>query len=247
MQDEDGSRIGEAEPTTSHSRVSLRRGASIGCAGNDRPGSAQVAVTPAAGATVLSMSATLPLTGEPEADELLASDPLALMIGMLLDQQFPMERAFVAPYRLRERLGGRLDAAEIATTPPDELEAVFRTPPALHRFHGSMARRTQALCQYLVDHYGGDASALWKDVESGAELLRRVRALPGFGEQKAKIFCALLAKRFGITPAGWQEATRPYSDDQPRSVADIDSPDALERVRAWKRTMRAQRDNKAGD
>jgi uncharacterized HhH-GPD family protein len=186
------------------------------------------------------MSPTLPLTGEPEADELLAKDPLALILGMLLDQQFPMERAFVAPYRLRERLGGRLDAAEIASMDPDRLEEVFRTPPALHRFHGAMAKRAQALCQTLVDEWGGDAAALWRDASSGSELVKRLRSLPGFGAQKAKVFAALLAKRFGVRPEGWEQATSPYSDDQPRSVADIDSPDSLARVREWKRTMKIQ-------
>lgn len=190
------------------------------------------------------MRATLPITGDPDADKLLAEEPLALVIGMLLDQQFPMERAFLSPYLLRERLGGRLDAAEIAAMPPEDLEEVFKGPPALHRFPGSMAQRTQAVCQYLVDNYGGDAGALWGDVDSddvsGAELFRRVHAIPGFGKQKAKIFCALLAKRFGIKPPGWEEAASPYSDDQPRSAADIDSPEAVDQVRTWKRTMKAQ-------
>jgi uncharacterized HhH-GPD family protein len=190
------------------------------------------------------MTPSLPLTGEPDADDFLVRDPLALLLGMLLDQQFPMERAFIAPFRLQERLGGRLDAAEIAAMPPADLEEVFREPPVLHRFYGSMAKRTQALCQYLVDTYGADAAAVWRGAESGElsgrDMLRRVNALPGFGEQKAKIFCALLAKRFGITPAGWEEATAPYSDDKPRSVADIDSPEAVEQVRTWKRTMKAQ-------
>lgn len=185
------------------------------------------------------MSVTLPVTGEPEADDLLANDPLALVIGMLLDQQIPMDRAFVAPYRLRERLGGRLDCAEIATLEPDKLETVFRTPPALHRFWGSMGKRTQALCQYLVDHYDGDAAAVWADPQSGAELLARVQALPGFGDEKAKIFTALLAKRFGVRPDGWEQATSPFSDDEPRSIADVDSPENLERVRAWKKAKRA--------
>jgi uncharacterized HhH-GPD family protein len=185
------------------------------------------------------MSVTLPVTGEPEADDLLVNDPLALIIGMLLDQQIPMDRAFVAPYRLRERLGGRFNAATIATLPPDELERVFRTPPALHRFWGSMGKRTQALCQYLVDTYDGDAGAVWASPASGTELLARVRALPGFGDEKAKIFTALLAKRFGVRPEGWEQATSPFSDDEPRSIADVDSPENLERVRAWKKAKRA--------
>jgi uncharacterized HhH-GPD family protein len=186
------------------------------------------------------MSAMLPVTGDPEADKLLVEEPLALMIGMLLDQQVPMEWAFAGPRTLRDRMGGRLDAADIAVTPPAELEALFKGPPALHRFPGSMAKRTQALCQYLVDDYGGDAAAVWSGVADGRELVARVRALPGFGADKSKIFSALLAKRFGVRPPGWEQATAPFSDDQPRSVADIDSTEALQQVRAWKKAMKAQ-------
>jgi len=183
---------------------------------------------------------TLPVTGDPEADKLLVDDPLALTIGMLLDQQVPMEWAFSGPLRLRDKLGGRLDATEIAALDPAELEAIFKGPPALHRYPGSMAKRTQALCQYLVEHYGGDAAAVWAGVDNGGELLRRVRALPGFGADKARIFTALLAKRFGVRPPGWEQATAPFSDDQPRSVADVDSPESLQRVRSWKKAMKAQ-------
>jgi uncharacterized HhH-GPD family protein len=186
------------------------------------------------------MAAAIPVTGNPEADQLLTDEPLALMIGMLLDQQVPMEWAFAGPLRLRERLGGRLDAAEIAAYDPDALDKVFRGPPAVHRFPGSMAKRTQALCQHLVDHYGGDAAAVWAGVADGRELVRRVNALPGYGGEKAKIFSALLAKRFGVRPPGWEQATAPFSDDQPRSVADIDSAESLARVRAWKKAMKAQ-------
>jgi uncharacterized HhH-GPD family protein len=182
----------------------------------------------------------LPVTGDPEADKLLVDDPLALTIGMLLDQQVPMEWAFSGPLRLRDKLGGRLDAAEIAALDPATLEAMFKGPPALHRYPGSMAKRTQALSQYLVDNYGGDAAAVWTGVDDGAELLRRVRALPGFGADKSKIFMAMLAKRFGVRPPGWEQATAPFSDDQPRSVADIDSPETLQRVRSWKKAMKAQ-------
>ena len=183
---------------------------------------------------------SLPVTGDPEADKLLVDDPLALMIGMLLDQQVPMEWAFGAPLRLKERLGGRLDAAEIAAMDPVKVEEVFKGPPALHRFPGSMGKRTQALCQHLVDRYRGDAAAVWTGVDDGAELLRRVRALPGYGAEKAKIFTALLAKRFGVRPAGWEQATAPFSDEEPRSVADIDSAETLQRVRSWKKAMKAQ-------
>jgi uncharacterized HhH-GPD family protein len=187
----------------------------------------------------------LPVTGDPEADKLLVDDPLALTIGMLLDQQVPMEWAFSGPLRLRDKLGGRLDAAEIAALDPATLETMFKGPPALHRYPGSMAKRTQALSQYLVDNYGGDAAAVWTGVDDGAELLRRVRALPGFGADKSKIFTAMLAKRFGVRPPGWEQATAPFSDDQPRSVADIDSPETLQRVRSWKKAMKAEGNTKS--
>ncbi|HEY8526756.1 MAG TPA: HhH-GPD-type base excision DNA repair protein [Acidimicrobiales bacterium] len=190
-------------------------------------------------------SASLPVTGDPEADQLLVDDPLALLIGMLLDQQVPMEWAFRAPLTLRERLGGTLDAATIAATDPGKLEEIFKGPPALHRFPGSMAKRVQALCQTLVDEYGGSAEAVWAGVDSGKELLARVKALPGFGVEKSKIFTALLAKRFGIRPAGWEEATHPFSDDQPRSVADISSREAFDQVRAWKKMMKSQGKSKS--
>jgi uncharacterized HhH-GPD family protein len=188
---------------------------------------------------------SLPVTSDPEANQLLVDDPLALMIGMLLDQQVPMEWAFAAPLKLRERLGGKLDAATIAATDPDKLGEIFKGPPALHRFPGSMAKRVQALCQTLVDDYGGDAAAVWADPGSGAELLGRVKALPGFGVEKAKIFTALLAKRFGVTPAGWEQATHPFSDGEPRSVADIGSRDDFQQVRAWKKMMRSQGKSKS--
>jgi uncharacterized HhH-GPD family protein len=186
------------------------------------------------------LNGDLYITGDAEADGLLNRDGTALLIGMQLDQQVPMEWAFSGPLRLRDKLGGRLDAAEIAALDPATLEAMFKGPPALHRYPGSMAKRTQALSQYLVDNYGGDAAAVWTDVDDGAELLRRVRALPGFGADKSKIFTAMLAKRFGVRPPGWEQATAPFSDDQPRSVADIDSPETLQRVRSWKKAMKAQ-------
>jgi uncharacterized HhH-GPD family protein len=167
------------------------------------------------------------------------------MIGMLLDQQVPMEWAFAGPLTLKERLGGRLDAAEIAAADPGALLAVFKGPPAIHRFPGSMAMRTQALCQHLVDDYGGDAAAVWVGVTDGRDLVRRVRALPGFGGEKSKIFTALLAKRFGVRPPGWEEAAAPFSDGEPRSVADVDSAETLLKVRAWKKMMKSQGRSKA--
>lgn len=184
-------------------------------------------------------SARLPITGDAEADAFLASDPLALMIGMLLDQQVPMEWAFLGPRNLRDRLGG-LDAAAIAAMPEEELVAAFTAKPALHRFPGSMGKRTQALCQALVDDYDGDAERVWSDAATGDELYARLIALPGFGVDKAKIFMALLAKRFGVRPTGWEQAAAPFSDDVPRSVADVDSPESLEQVREWKRSQKAK-------
>ena len=190
------------------------------------------------------MPPLIPVTGDPEADRLLAENPLALLIGMLLDQQVPMEWAFRGPFTLRQRLGG-LDATAIAAMSPDTLEAVFRAKPALHRFPGSMAKRTHALCQHLVDEYGGDAGAVWRGVTSGDELYARLVALPGFGPEKAKIFQALLAKRLEVRPDGWERAAAPFSDDTPRSVADIDSPETLARVRDWKRTQKRHGRGKA--
>jgi uncharacterized HhH-GPD family protein len=186
------------------------------------------------------MQGTLAVTGSVEADELINTDPLALLLGMLLDQQVPMEWAFVAPSFLRDRLGDRFNAAGIATMDPDEFLVVAKGPRAIHRFPGSMAKRVQAVCAHLVEHYDGDAEAIWRDVPSGEELVGRLRALPGFGDEKSKIFTALLAKRVGVRPPGWAEAAAPFSDDTPRSVADIDSKDSFARVRAWKQEKKRQ-------
>jgi uncharacterized HhH-GPD family protein len=186
------------------------------------------------------VAVSLPLTGDAAADALLADDPLALLIGMLLDQQVPMEKAFRGPYDLKERLGGRLDAAEIAAADPDELAALFARRPALHRFPGSMAARTHDLCRHLVEHYDGRAEAVWADARDGADLFARLRALPGFGDQKARIFVALLAKRLAITPPGWEDVAGPYGRRGWFSVADVDGPDALARVREHKRAMKAE-------
>ncbi len=184
--------------------------------------------------------ATLPLTGDEPADALLAADPLALLIGMVLDQQVPLERAFHSPYDLKERLRGRLDAAAIAATDPDELAAVFSAKPALHRFPGSMARRVQDVCRIVADDHGGHAAAIWTSATDGSALAAAVRALPGFGDQKARIFVALLGKQFGIRPPGWEAACAPYGEPGThRSVADIDSPAALTKVRQHKQLMKA--------
>lgn len=192
------------------------------------------------------MKGTLRITGDPAADELLNTDPLAVLLGMLLDQQVPMEWAFASPAKLKERMGGTLDAGAIAALPTGEVEALFKGPPALHRFPGSMGKRAQQLCQHLVDHYDGDAEAVWRDVEDGQGLLDRVRALPGFGDEKAKIFVALLAKRFGVQPAGWEAATLPFSDDLGRSAADVTSPETLAEVRSFKQRKKADAKTKDG-
>ena len=188
-------------------------------------------------------TATLPITGDPAADDLLVSDPLALVIGMLLDQQVPMEWAFRGPSTLRDRLG-RLDCAAIAAMPPEDLEAVFKEKPALHRYPGSMAKRTHALCVHVVEEYAGDAGNIWKGVKDPQVLFERIRALPGYGDEKAKIFLAILGKRLKVAPKGWEEYAAPFSDDNPRSVADIDSPENLQRVRAWKQAQKAAKRSK---
>jgi uncharacterized HhH-GPD family protein len=186
----------------------------------------------------------IPVTGDADADRLLAENPLALLVGMLLDQQVPMEWAFRGPATLRDRLGG-LDARAIAAMSPDALDAAFRDKPAIHRFPSSMAKRTHALAQHIVDEYDGDPAAIWRDAPNGDELLARVRALPGFGAEKAKIFVALLAKRLDVRPRGWEQAAAPFSDTTPRSVADVDSPETLARVRDWKRVQKAAGKGKA--
>jgi uncharacterized HhH-GPD family protein len=181
-----------------------------------------------------------------EANTLLEQSPLALLIGMLLDQQIPMEKAFTSPDVLRERLGGVLDAHTIADYDADALEQIFRTPPALHRFPAAMAKRVQALAQHLVQRYDGDAAAVWAGAGKGAEVVERVGALPGFGEQKAKIFTALLGKQFGVQPPGWREAAGEYgADGTQRSVADVVDATSLEAVRKFKKQAKAAA--KAGD
>ena len=176
---------------------------------------------------------TIHWTGRPEADQLLESDPLALLIGMLLDQQVKMEKAFSGPYELRERLGGALDAAAISAMDPDQLDSVFRARPALHRFPGSMARRVQDLCGVVALDYGNDAEAIWRDAESGEELARRLRALPGFGEGKTRIMVSVLGKRFGVRPPGWEAESAHW-----HSIADVDSPETMAQAREVKRAMK---------
>ncbi|MDQ0775793.1 putative HhH-GPD family protein [Streptomyces aurantiacus] len=187
------------------------------------------------------MDVTLHLSQQPEADELLGRSPLAALVGMLLDQQVPMEWAFTGPYTITRRLGGDdLDAREIAAYEPEAFAALLSSKPAVHRYPGSMAKRIQQLCQYLVEHYDGDAAKVWEGTESGAELLRRLKELPGFGAQKAQIFLALLGKQLGVRPKGWREAAGPYGEAKSfRSVADITGPESLTKVRAHKQEMKA--------
>ncbi len=187
----------------------------------------------------------LHLASSPEANELLAEDPLALLIGMLLDQQIPLEKAFSGPYVLRERLGA-LDAATIADYPPESFAALCAKPPAVHRFPSSMAARIQTLCRIIVEQYGGDAGAVWGSAADGKDLLKRLSALPGFGKQKAQIFLALLGKQRGVTVKGWREAAGDYGiKGSYTSVADIVDDDSRARVRAFKQEMKAAAKAKA--
>jgi uncharacterized HhH-GPD family protein len=180
------------------------------------------------------MVEALHFTPDDQANRLLAAEPFAVMLGMLLDQQVPMEWAFGAPALLKERLGGTLDPAAIAAMPPDDLEAIFRTKPALHRYPGSMAKRTHALATFLVDHYGGRAENVWNDAATGDELLKRVNALPGFGKDKSRIFVGLLGKRLDVRPPGWEEAAADWP-----SIADVDTYGRVLEIREKKRAHKA--------
>ncbi|MGW5651870.1 HhH-GPD-type base excision DNA repair protein [Streptomyces humi] len=186
-------------------------------------------------------SAGLRLAQDPEADELLSRSRLAALTGMLLDQQVPMEWAFKGPATIARRMGtDDLDAHEIAAQDPEAFAALLSEKPAVHRYPGSMAKRIQQLCQYLVEHYDGDAEGIWRDVDSGTELLKRLQELPGFGKQKAQIFLALLGKQLGVRPTGWRAAAGAYGKAAAfRSVADITGPESLAKVRAHKQEMKA--------
>lgn len=175
----------------------------------------------------------LNFTESEEANRLLASDGLALLVGMLLDQQFPMERAFYGPQVLKERLGEDLNEARIAGWDPEEMEAIFRGPPAIHRYPASMGRRTQALCQVLVDEYDGRAENVWETASDGAELLKRLKALPGFGVGKSRIFVAVLGKRMGVQPEGWEEKAADWP-----SIADVADFGDVATLREQKRAMK---------
>jgi uncharacterized HhH-GPD family protein len=173
-------------------------------------------------------------TDDPEANRLLENDPLALLIGLVLDQQVKMEKAFAGPYVLKQRLG-HLDARKIAAMDPDKLSTVFRERPALHRFPGSMAQRVQALCQAVVNEYGGDAAAVWTGARDGDDLAARIKKLPGFGEMKVKILVAVLAKKFGVKPAGWEKHAASW-----HTVADVDSEESMAEARVVKREIKAK-------
>ena len=184
--------------------------------------------------------AKLQLVQDPVADELLESNPFALLVGMMLDQQIPMEVAFAGPQKLAERMGG-VDARVIAEYDPEAFVKLFSEKPAVHRFPGSMAKRLQTLAQTVVDEYDGDAAAVWTaGAPDGPEVLRRLKALPGFGEQKAKIFLALLGKQYGVTPTGWREAAGDYGKAGTHmSVADVVDAGSLDKVRSFKKAAKA--------
>ncbi|NDL56328.1 HhH-GPD-type base excision DNA repair protein [Phytoactinopolyspora mesophila] len=181
--------------------------------------------------------AELYLAGDPVADELLARDPFALMVGMLLDQQVPMEWAFAGPATIAARLGTEdLSPAAVANHDPEAFAALMAEKPAVHRYPGSMAKRVQALAAYVVEHWDGDAASIWRNVDNGRDLLARFKALPGYGEQKARILVALLGKQFEVRPEGWREAAGPYGEDGARrSIADVVDDQSLAEVRAFKR------------
>lgn len=181
----------------------------------------------------MSKPESLNFTESNEANKLLAEDGLALLIGMLLDQQFPMERAFFGPQLLKDRIGEDLDESRIADWNPEEMEAVFKGPPAIHRYPASMAKRTQDLCRVLVDGYDGRAENVWETASSGADLLERLRALPGFGVGKSRIFVGLLGKRLGVKPEGWEQKAADWP-----SIADVASFDDVAALREQKRAMK---------
>lgn len=192
------------------------------------------------------MATKVHLTQRPEADDLLGRSPLAVLVGMLLDQQVPMEWAFSGPYTIAQRLGSDdLDAHEIAAHDPERFAEVLSEKPAVHRYPGSMAKRIQQLCRFLVENYDGNAEKIWLDAGSGKDLFKRLQALPGFGKQKAQIFLALLGKQYGIRPEGWREAAGAYGEEgSHRSVADITGPESLAKVRAFKAEQKGTKPSK---
>lgn len=180
------------------------------------------------------MPPELPFTEDADANRLLATNPLALLIGMLLDQQFPMERAFLSPHLLAQRIEGPLDATTIAAMDQDALTTIFKGPPALHRFPGSMAERCHAMCAMLVAEYGGEPARIWREAADGASLVMRLEALPGFGKAKARIFTGIVGKRLDEGPPGWEQAAADWP-----SIADVDSFDKVYELREQKRAMKA--------
>lgn len=178
------------------------------------------------------------ITNDPTADELLSTNPFALLVGMMLDQQYPMEHAFAGPQKVVSRFGP-FDPAAIAAADPEEFAALCSTTPAIHRFPGSMAARLQELARIVVDEYDGDASRIWTEAADGKDLAKRIQALPGFGAQKVKIFVALVAKQVGVRPAGWEKAAGDYALDGFRSVADVVDPVSLQKVRDHKKEAKA--------
>ena len=189
------------------------------------------------------MVGTLYITGDEAADALLNTNPNALLIGMLLDQQVPMEWAFTGPATLQQRLG-HLDPAVIATMDEESFVAICCEKPAIHRFPASMGKRIQQVCAFLVEHHDGDAANFWRNVDTGRDVFGRLKALPGYGDEKSKIFVAILAKTQGIAPAGWREAAGKFGDDVPRSVADIHDEASLAVVREWKKAQKAAKKDK---
>ncbi|WP_068259656.1 HhH-GPD-type base excision DNA repair protein [Janibacter limosus] len=185
------------------------------------------------------MATSLRIAQDETADELLSSDPFALLLGMLLDQQFPMERAFAGPAKVKERFGN-LDPAQLADAEPEAFADLCSTPPAVHRYGRSMAGRIQAVAAVVRDEYDGDVTRIWTGVET-AEVVKRLKALPGFGDQKARIFAALLGKQLDVRPDGWREAIGPYAEDgSRRSVADVTDETSLQEVRDFKKAAKAQ-------
>ena len=180
----------------------------------------------------------LQIAQDPAADEILTNSPFALLVGMMLDQQYPMEHAFRGPAKVLDRFG-TLEPARIAAADPEEFATLCATPPAIHRFPGSMAARLQELARIVEETYGGDASRLWTEARDGKDLLKRVMGLPGFGKQKAQIFVALLAKQLGVRPDGWEDAVGDYALEGHRSVADVVDAESLQKVRDFKKAKKA--------
>jgi len=188
----------------------------------------------------------LHFTGNDEADELIAREPLALLIGFVLDQQVPVQKAFSSPLELKQRLGGQLEAADIAGRDPGQLEEIFRAKPALHRYPGTMAHRTQDLCAAIASEYEGDAERVWAEAQDGADLRQRLLDLPGIGDMKVRSLIAILGNRFGFKPPGWEEVAPKHP-----TLGDVDSPEALERYqdakRAYKAKLKAERSATTSD